>query len=85
MINTFVLPVFFVSTALIPYESISKSYKTVVLLNPFTHAIDSVRNIILESSVDRGMFLKAAGIMTVLCVFSFILSIHYLNKSSNNI
>ena len=85
IINTFVLPIFFVSTALIPYESISSSYKTVVLLNPFTHVINSVRNIILENTTDWGIFINSAGIMLVLCILSFVLSVYYLNKSSNNI
>ena len=85
IINTFVLPIFFVSTALIPYESISSSYKTVVLLNPFTHVINSIRNIILENTTNWGLFLNSAGIMGILCIFSFILSVYYLNKSSNNI
>ena len=84
IINTFVLPVFFVSTALIPYEHISPGYKTIVLLNPFTHVINSIRNIMLDSTADWGIFLNSVGIMTVLCIFSFILSVHYLNKSSNN-
>ena len=85
IINTFVLPIFFVSTALIPYESISQNYKTVVSANPFTHVINSIRNIILENSVNWAMFFQAAAIMAVLCVVSFFLSVYYLNKSSNNI
>jgi ABC-2 type transport system permease protein len=85
IINTFVLPVFFVSTALIPYENISPAYKTVVLFNPFTHVINSIRNIVLENSADWSIFFQSVCIMSVLCVFSFILAVHYLNKSSNNI
>ena len=85
IINTFVLPVFFVSTALIPYENISYSYRTVVLLNPFTHVINSIRNIILENFTDWEVFFRSVGIMTVLCGLSFIFAVYSLNKSSNNI
>ena len=85
IVNTFVLPIFFVSTALIPYESIAQSYKTAVLMNPFTHVINSIRNILLENSIDWKIFFGSSAIMAVLCIFSFVLSVYYLNKSSNNI
>ncbi len=52
LMNTFVLPVFFMSTALIPYENIPDSLQGIVSINPFTHVINSLRNLILSPAID---------------------------------
>lgn len=80
LVNTFVMPLFFVSTALMPYSQIPGGFKIAVLMNPFTHVINSLRNLLLDATPDWGLYLLAAGLMAVLTVLSFLLAVRCLQK-----
>jgi ABC-2 type transport system permease protein len=82
VINTFMLPLFFVSTALIPYEQIPTGFQAPVFINPFTHIINSLRNLISDHVVDWYQVLFSAGLMAILSVLSFCLAIHCLKNES---
>jgi ABC-2 type transport system permease protein len=80
LMNSIVLPVFFVSTALIPRESIPAGFQTVVALNPFTHVIDSLRNLILTPAIDWKQFGLALLVMILPEMIFFIFSAHQLQR-----
>ena len=82
VMNTIVLPIFFVSTALFPIKSISGGLKTAVLINPFTYIINNIRNLILEPAIDWNGILLAAGLFLALDILSFILSVWNLKADS---
>ncbi len=82
MMNTFVLPVFFVSTALIPFENIPAGFRFFVILNPFTHVINSLRNLILDAAVDWQQFGLAVCLMLGLGTIFFFLTIKQLHTDS---
>lgn len=78
LVNTITLPLFFVSSALMPYEQIPNGFRIPVFINPFTHVIDSLRMLILKNSVDWMQFMSTAGLLLVLCVASFLLAVYSL-------
>lgn len=82
VLNTFMLPLFFVSTALIPYEQIPTGFQIPVLINPFTYLINSLRNLILDPVIAWYQVLFSAGLMAILSVLSFCLAIHCLKNES---
>jgi ABC-2 type transport system permease protein len=81
MMNTFVLPVFFVSTALIPFEKIPVGFRFFVTLNPFTHVINSLRNLIRDVVINWQQFELAACLMLGLGTIFFLLSIKQLDNT----
>ncbi|SNS30896.1 ABC-2 type transport system permease protein [Anaerovirgula multivorans] len=82
LVNTFTLPLFFVSSALIPYEQIPRGFRIPVLINPFTHVINSLRRFVSGGLVDWGQFLFTVGLLLILCICSFVLAIHSLKRDS---
>ncbi len=80
LMNTFVLPVFFVSTALIPYEYIPVHFRMMVGINPFTYVIESIRNLILSPLIDWRQYFFALALMGLLGGIFYILSTRRLQK-----
>lgn len=80
VMNTFVLPIFFVSTALIPYDNIPDNFRFIVSINPFTHVINSLRNFILNTTIDWQQYGFAVTLMLVFGAIFFILSIKRLQQ-----
>lgn len=80
LMNTFVLPIFFVSTALIRYERIPDHFRTIVSINPFTHVINSLRNLTLNPTIDWQQYGFAVALMLGLGVVFFVLSIKQLQQ-----
>ncbi len=80
VMNTFVLPIFFVSTALIPYDNIPDNFRFIVSINPFTHVINSLRNFILNPTIDWQQYGFAVTLMLVFGAIFFILSIKRLQQ-----
>jgi ABC-2 type transport system permease protein len=78
LMTTIILPVFFVSTALLPLEQIPSSWQKVVNANPFTHVINSLRNLILNPLIDWQLFGLALSMMLGLGVIFFGLSVRRL-------
>ena len=84
MMNTFVLPVFFVSTALIPLDQVPDHFRTVVWLNPFTHVIDSLRNLTLSTQIDWPRYQLALLITLVLGLIFFALAVRRLKSAGRD-
>lgn len=82
VMNTIVLPVFFVSTALFPMEQISGVLRVAVIINPFTYIINSLRCLIFDTSINWSNVLLSAGLFIMLGFFSFILALISLKKDS---
>lgn len=82
LVNSFTLPLFFVSSALMPYEQVPSEFRIPVFINPFTHVVDSVRLLILKDSVDWMQFTSTAGLLFVLCIVSFILAVYSLKNEN---
>lgn len=84
IMNLIVLSIFFASTALFPMDNISGVLKIVVMINPFTHIINSLRSLIMEASIDWQNLLVVAGIFVCLCLGSFALALWRLKKETVN-
>lgn len=84
IMNLIVLSIFFTSTALFPLDSISGGLRIVVIINPFTHIINCLRNLILETSIDWQSLLYVTGIFLFLCSISFALAFLRLKKETVN-
>ena len=84
-LNTFILPLFFMSTALFPYEKIPVQYKTAVNINPFTHVINSLRTIIMNQNNNYSEYLFSLMLMILLGVIMFIISVKKLKIYGKNL
>ena len=84
IMNLIVLSIFFTSTALFPMESISGGLKIAVMINPFTHIINCLRSLVLETSVDWQNLLLVIGVFICLCCVSFMLALWRLKKETIN-
>lgn len=51
VMNAIALPVFFLSTALFPSEALTGGLAIAVNLNPFTHVINALRDLVLQGSI----------------------------------
>lgn len=74
MSNTFTMPLFFLSTALLTKEQVPTIFRVIISVNPFTYAIDSLRNLISNSYVNWGQYGIAIGLFTVLGVLAFVIA-----------
>lgn len=68
MINTFVLPLFFLSSALMEKSSLPKVFQIITNMNPFTYVVQSLRNIIMNPAINWIHYVVAVIIMSVLTV-----------------
>lgn len=82
LVNTLTLPLFFVSSALIPYEQIPGGFRIPVRINPLTHVINSLRMLVSGYLIDWTQLLYTLGLLLILCVASFALAVHALKKDS---
>lgn len=82
LVNTITLPLFFVSSALMPSEQIPHGFRIPVFINPFTHVIDSLRMLVLKSTIDWTQLISTVGLLFVLCIASFALAVHTLNNEN---
>ena len=69
--NAIVLPVFFLSTALFPAGSISGILGMLIRLNPFTHVINVLRQLILEPVIPYQSIFRLFLLFTVMSLASF--------------
>lgn len=74
VMNAIVLPVFFVSTALVPEEGLHGKLQILVKINPFTHVINSLRSAILYGKVRSNEAIMSILLMMILCIIVFIIS-----------
>lgn len=74
MINTLTLPLFFLSTALLTKNQAPGIFKVLISINPFTYAIDSFRNLIIDSSVNWMQYGIAIGLFLALSFVVFTIA-----------
>jgi len=84
IMNLLVLPLFFTSTALFPLEEIQGSIRWFVLVNPFTHIINSIRALLLGETLSIQTMGYVLILFIVLGIGSFWLSLRALNKEYAN-
>ncbi|MCB2307301.1 ABC transporter permease [Clostridium estertheticum] len=84
IMNLIVLSLFFTSTALFPMDSISGGLKIAIMINPFTHIINSLRNLLLVTSIDWQNLLLVTVVFICLCSISFVLAFWILRKETVN-
>lgn len=68
VVNTFTLPLFFLSTALLAKESMPKSFQIIVSFNPFSYVVDSLRNILNDNAIDWRLYAFSVGMMVILAL-----------------
>lgn len=82
IMNAIVLPIFFLSSALFPADSLSGGLAVAATINPFTHIINIVRGLILDGSVDFLYLLFVIVLFTGLCTISYLLARWSLKKQT---
>lgn len=82
IMNAIVLPIFFLSTALFPAESLSGGLAVAVNLNPFTHIINALRSLIFGETILIGDLLPVIALFAVMCCGSFSLAMWRLKKET---
>ena len=80
--NAIVLPVFFLSTALFPADGLSGGLKIAVNLNPFTHVINILRDLILQGDIVVGDVVFVILLLVIMCSISFSWAFHRLKKET---
>lgn len=83
VMNAIVLPIFFLSTALFPEDKLSGALKIAVNLNPFTHVINVIRNLILQGNVVAHDIILIILLLAVMCLISFSWALHRLKKETS--
>ena len=80
VMNAIVLPVFFLSTALFPSDGISGILKAAININPFTHVINVLRELILYGTVQTSRLLFVLMLFGVMGGIGFAWALHRLEK-----
>ena len=83
VMNAIILPVFFLSTALFPAETLSGGLAIAVNLNPFTHVINALRALILQENIVARDILPVLLLLAVMCFISFSWALHRLRKETS--
>lgn len=84
LMNTVTLPLFFVSSALLPYEQIRNGFRWAALLNPFTHVINSLRMLTQGNSIEWLQLLSTGGLLIILAAVGFLVAVRSLIKDSSS-
>lgn len=80
VMNAIVLPIFFLSTALFPADGLKGGLKVAVMINPFTHIINSIRDLIFVKTIAFDKIMPIIGLFVVMGVISFYLAQRRLKK-----
>lgn len=80
VMNAIVLPVFFLSTALFPADGIRGILKIAININPFTHMINVLRDLILYGTVNTNSTVFVFMLYIFMGSISFIWALHGLKK-----
>ncbi|MPW25438.1 ABC transporter permease [Alkalibaculum sp. M08DMB] len=83
VMSAIILPVFFLSTALFPVDTLTGGLKIAVNLNPFTHVINALRALILDGNIAQSDIIFVIILLAVLCCISFSWALHSLKKEMN--
>ena len=81
--NTVVLPVFFLSTALFPADKLSGGLAIAVNLNPFTHVINALRELIVQGNIVTKNILFVLTLLALMCCISFLWANRRLRKETS--
>ena len=81
--NAIVLPVFFLSSALVPPGSLNGLLAVAVKLNPFTHVINVLRQLTLEQEIPYPGILRIILLLALMSAASFLWSRHRLLRLLN--
>lgn len=81
VMNAIVMPVFFLSTALFPSDDISGALKMIVNINPFTHVINVLRDLILSGTATKRSLVFTLMLFLTMGVAGFIWALHGLKRS----
>lgn len=71
LMNAIVLPVFFLSSALFPMDNIDGILSVFIYINPFTHVINNIRNIVLSGTFQINEVLFSITLLSIMCLLSF--------------
>lgn len=80
VMNAIALPLFFLSTALFPADTLTGGLKVAIHLNPFTHVINALRMLILEQNIEYSAILPVIVLLVVMSGISFAWAHHCLAK-----
>ena len=83
VINAVVLPIFFLSTALFPADTLSGGLEIAVKLNPFTHVINAMRDLIVKRNIVTKDILVVFMLLALMCCISFLWAIRRLKKETS--
>ncbi len=83
VMNAVVLPIFFLSTALFPADKLSGGLAIAVNLNPFTHVINTLRNLIIQGNIETQEILFILILLSVMCFISFLWANRRLRKETS--
>ncbi len=82
VMNAIVLPIFFLSTALFPADGLSGGLKIAINLNPFTHVINVLRDLILQGDIVTRDVIFVVLLLISMCGISFSWAFHRLKKET---
>lgn len=80
VMNAIVLPIFFLSTALFPTDGISGILGVAININPFTHVINILRELILFGAVERNYFIFVLMLFVIMGGIGFTWALRELKK-----
>ncbi|MCH3918350.1 MAG: ABC transporter permease [Spirochaetia bacterium] len=83
VMNAIALPIFFLSTALLPENSLSGSMALAVDINPFTHVINTLRTLVLQENIEIHTVVPTIIMLSVMCCISFSWAVHKLKKQTD--
>lgn len=81
--NAVVLPIFFLSTALFPPDTLSGGLGIAVKLNPFTHVINALRDLIVQRKIVTKDILLVFMLLSLMCCISLLWAIRRLKKETS--
>ncbi|SHI66419.1 ABC transporter permease [Lutispora thermophila] len=83
VMNAIVLPIFFLSTALFPANTLYGVLSMVVNLNPFSHIINVLRALIIQGNIDKWHIIFVILFLAVMCLMSFLWASYRLKKETS--
>jgi ABC-2 type transport system permease protein len=83
VMNAILLPIFFLSTALFPADTLSGGLAIAVNLNPFTHVINALRALILQGNIITKDILFVILLLALMCSISFTWALKRLKKETS--
>ena len=83
VMNAVVLPIFFLSTALFPADTLSSGLEIAIKLNPFTHVINALRDLVVQGNIVTKDILLVFMLLAIMCCISFLWAIRRLKKETS--